>query len=195
MRPRQVEKVPSRHLFSQHIPPFTRVIVVESGSRHLLEDLLPGIYEHHSDTLQSLDLVTCYAGLPKSFDSEKGEVFRVADYAGSQGRARLYRRLMDRQPVILGIICAAEPIMTKWKWALTLNVPAKTFILNENGDYFWLDYSNWKTIRHFALFRAGLAGAGAVRLLVRIAAFPFTLAYLLLYAAAVHLRRFARLKT
>ena len=184
-----------RHLLSQHIPPFTRVIVVESGSRHLLEDLLPGIYDHHKDTLQSLDLVTCYAGLPKSYDPQKGQVFRVADYSGRQGRQNLYRLLNARKPAIFGIVCAGEPIMTKWKWALALNVPAKTFILNENGDYFWLDYSNWKTIRHFVLFRAGLAGAGAVSLLARIAAFPFTLAYLLIYAAAVHLRRYARLRT
>ena len=44
-------------------------------------------------------------------------------------------------------------------------------------------------MRHFALFRAGLAGAGAVRILARLAMFPFTLSYLLLYAATVHLRR------
>ena len=38
-----------------------------------------------------------------------------------------------------GVICAAEPIMTKWKWWLGNKLPAKTFIINENGDYFWLD--------------------------------------------------------
>ncbi len=186
--------MPSRHLLSQHIPPFIRVVVVESGSRHLLEDLLPGIYENHRDTLESLDLVTCYAGLPRTFDASKGGVFRVSDFAGAQGRARLYGLLNQRKPSILGVICAGEAVMTKWKWALAINVPAKIFVLNENGDYFWLDYSNWKTIRHFVLFRAGLAGAGAVRLLARIFAFPFTLAYLLTYAAAAHLRRYSRLK-
>ncbi|MEZ5398287.1 MAG: hypothetical protein R2729_01380 [Bryobacteraceae bacterium] len=179
----------TRHLLSRHVPAFSKVIVIESGSRHLLEDLLPGIYEHHKDTLQTLDLVTCYAGLPKTFDPAKGQVFRTADYTGPGARTRLYQTLNARRPAVLGLICSGEPIMTKWKWAIAAHVPAKTFILNENGDYFWLDYSNWKTVRYFFLFRAGLAGSGAVRLLARLAAFPFTLAYLLTYAATVHLRR------
>jgi len=38
---------------------------------------------------------------------------------------------------------------------------------HENGDYFWLDYSNWRIIGYFALLRAGLAGPGAVRGLAR----------------------------
>jgi hypothetical protein len=79
--------------------------------------------------------------------------------------------------------------MTKWKWVIAARLPAKFFILNENGDYFWLDYGHWALIRHFALYRAGLAGAGAVRTLARLALFPFTLLFLLCYAAAVHLTR------
>jgi len=82
--------------------------------------------------------------------------------------------------------------MTKWKWALALRVPAKVFILNENGDYFWIDPGHWGAIRGFVLFRAGLAGSGAVRTLVRMALFPFTLLYLLLYATTVHARRALR---
>jgi hypothetical protein len=65
-------------------------------------------------------------------------------------------------------------------------------VLNENGDYFWLDYAHWPTIRHFVLFRAGLAGSGAVRTLARLALFPFTLLYLLLYASILHTRRALR---
>ena len=79
--------------------------------------------------------------------------------------------------------------MTKWKWSLSARLPAKFFILNENGDYFWLDYGHWSVIRHFALYRAGLAGVGAVRTLARLALFPFILLFLLCYAAAVHLTR------
>jgi hypothetical protein len=66
--------------------------------------------------------------------------------------------------------------------------------LNENGDYFWFDYSNWPIIRHFVLFRAGLSGAGAVRTLVRLLLFPLTLLYLVLYAAVVHTRAAIRRK-
>jgi hypothetical protein len=178
-----------RHFFSRRIPDFDRVLVIESGSRHLLEDLLPGIYAHHLPALRHLDLVTCYANLPKAFDPSRGEVFRVTDFQGRAARKRLYRQLAARNYSVCGIVCAGQPIMTKWKWMLASRLPAKVLILNENGDYFWLDWSQWRTLRHFALFRAGLAGAGAVRTLALLAMFPFTLAYLLLYAATAHLKR------
>ena len=94
---------------------------------------------------------------------------------------------------MVGIICSDEPIMAKWKWVLAARLPGKVFILNENGDYFWLDRGHLSNVRHFILFRAGLTGAGAVRTLARLALFPFTLLYLILYAATIHLRR--RLRT
>jgi len=87
------------------------------------------------------------------------------------------------------MVCSEEPVMTKWKWVLALRIPAKVFIVNENGDYFWLDRPHLGVIRRFVLLRTGLAGAGAVRTLARLFSFPFTLLYLLLYAAAVHVRR------
>jgi hypothetical protein len=82
--------------------------------------------------------------------------------------------------------------MTKWKWVLALRIPAKVFVVNENGDYFWLDRQHLGVIRRFVLLRSGLAGAGAVRTLARLFLFPFTLLYLLLYAATVHARRALR---
>jgi len=116
-------------------------------------------------------------------------VFSIHHYRGRAGRRRLYRELRSLGYSVMGILCAGEPIMTKWKWALALRLPVKVFVVNENVDFFWLDYSQWRTIRHFILYRTGLAGAGAVRTLVRFLMFPFTVLYLLLFAAAVHLRR------
>ena len=176
-----------RYFISRHIPPFARTVIIESGSRYLLEDLLPGIYATHPQA--EVDLVTCYAGLPKTFRTDRGRVWRVTEYPGGPGRTKLYGELSARRHTVCGMICSGEPIMTKWKWMLAARSPGKLFILNENGDYFWADRSEWRTMRHFALFRAGLAGAGAVRILARLAMFPFTLSYLLLYAATVHLRR------
>ncbi len=82
--------------------------------------------------------------------------------------------------------------MTKWKWAIAAQLPAKVFVINENADWFWLDRGHWSAIRHFALFRAGLTGSGALRTMGRILLFPFTLLYLLLYASIIHLRRAVR---
>jgi hypothetical protein len=82
--------------------------------------------------------------------------------------------------------------MAKWKWVLASRIPAKLFIINENGDYFWFDRLHLGAIRQFVLFRSGLAGSGAVRTLVRLISFPFTLLYLLLYATSVHTLRALR---
>ena len=170
------------------MPPFDRVLLVESGSRQLFESLIPGIYETYGRDIQ-LDLVTCYAGEPEGFH---GDVYRVTDYSGAEGRGRLYAELAARNYTIVGIICAAEPIMTKWKWMLAARIPAKLFILNENGDYFWVQWSEWRTIRHFALYRAGLSGARAVPTLVRLVLFPVTVLYLIAYACIAHTRRAIR---
>ena len=181
-----------RLFFSQRIPEFKRVLLVESGSRYLIESLLPRIYKEHGPHIH-LDIVTCYAGQPAEFDPARGAVYHVTGYQGAEGRSRLYKVLDAARYDITGIVCSGEPVMTKWKWMLAARLPAKLFILNENGDYFWCHYANWLTIQHFVLFRAGLSGAGAIDTLVRMAVLPLTLAYLLAYAAIAHTRR--RLRT
>ena len=180
-----------RNFLTRSIPPFSRVLLVESGSRQRFEDLLPGLYETYP--AMEADLATCFAGLPEGFLEDRGCVYRINDYPDRPARKRLFSELRTRGYDVVGIICSAEPIMTKWKWALAYRIPAKVFVLNENGDYFYLDRHHSSTIWHFVLFRTGLAGAGAVRTVARLVLFPFTLAYLLLYAAMAHLRR--RLRT
>jgi hypothetical protein len=179
-----------RHFFTRSIPPFTRVLLVESGSRDLIENLLPALYQNHAE--MACDLVTCYAGAPKSFRHKQGAVYRVTDYPAGLARQQFYQELGAKGYNVVGIICSAEPIMTKWKWMLAARVPGKVFVLNENGDRFWLDHGHLAIIRYFILFRAGLTGSGAVRTLARVVLFPFSLLYLILYAAAVHLRRSLR---
>lgn len=177
-----------RYFFTRREPEVSRILLVESGSRGLLEGIISGIRTTYGPDI-FVDLVTCFSGLPDGFRPETTNVYRVTDYRGPAERARLYAELARNRYSVLGMICSAEPVMTKWKWVLAARLPAKVFILNENGDYFWFDYGHWHVIRHFALFRAGLAGAGAVRTLARLALFPFTLLFLLCYAAMVHLTR------
>ena len=162
--------------------------MIESGSRQLLEDLLPHLYETHAPNMR-LDLVTCFSGEPKAFRPGFGQVYRVTEYHGREGRKQLYRLLGANRYDICGMICSGEPIMTKWKWVLAARLPAKILVLNENGDYFFADRSTLGIIQHFVLYRAGLTGAGAVATILRLAFFPFTLTYLLVYAATAHLGR------
>ena len=155
--------------------------------------LIPGIYQHHGDDV-TIDLLTCYEGVPSAL-RVGGMVFNVNEYHGREARKRLYAELDAREHTVTGIICSGEPIMTKWKWALASRQKSKVFVLNENCDYFWIDYGHARTITHFMLFRMGLTGASAISTIARLIAFPFMLAYLILYAGVVHtLRKLRRRK-
>src|SRR5215469_149700 len=176
-----------RYFLRKRIPPFTRVLLIESGNRELFEELLRGFYDLHPG--MRADLITCYEGAPSTFRTGAGKVYRVTDHPTAAHRKRLYQELAANRYAVAGMICSNEPIMTKWKWVLAARLPAKVFILNENGDYFWLDRGHLSNIRNFVLVRAGLTGSGAVRTLARLVSFPFTLLYLILYALTVHLRR------
>ncbi|MEQ1948538.1 MAG: hypothetical protein ABL995_15205 [Bryobacteraceae bacterium] len=174
-----------RLFFSRRIPDIHKLLLVESGSRQLVENLIPAFRRHYGAQIKT-DLVTCYAGEPAGFE---GHVWRVSDYPTPEHRERLFTELAQRGYDAMGIVCSAEPIMTKWKWALGAKIPAKIFIINENSDFFWCDRGNWNAILQFAMFRAGMTGAAAIPTLARLMFFPLTLAYLLLYAGTVHLRR------
>lgn len=180
-----------RYFVSAQIPEPKAILLVESGSRSILETVIPGLRQTWGAQVP-IDLVSCYANLPRGFDPAATRVYRVADYRGRRARAQLYRQLRHNGYSLAGIVCSGEPLMTKWKWVLAGRIPAKIFVINENGDYFWLDRKHLKPIRQFLLLRAGLAGAGAVRTLASVLLLPFTLMYLLLYASIVHTRRALR---
>ncbi len=151
--------------------------------------MLPTLRRGFGDAVE-IDLLTCYPGAPKGFE---GRIFRIGDYTGAAGRDRLLADLAPQDYRLAGMICAAEPIMTKWKWWLAARMKAKFFILNENGDYFWFDWHHRHMIAKFAAYRAGLTGSAAVPALARFLMFPLTLAYLILSACTVHPRRKMRM--
>lgn len=168
-----------------------RVVLVESGSREITESFLTWLNKN-SPEFEHIDLVTCYPGAPRGFDETRGTIHRVHEYRGSARRKELYAKLEMSPPGNCVIVCSGEPIMTKWKWSLAWHANAKVVIVNENGDFFFLDRSNWRNVKGLMLYRAGLTGGNAVTTLAHLALFPFTLTYLLLFAAWVHLRRKAR---
>jgi hypothetical protein len=179
-----------RYFFTRRGPSHTRLLLIESGSRTLAEAIHPHLRSSLGPDLP-IDLVTCYAGLPKGFSPDT-VIYRVTDYNSPDGRRELFRLLRSRNYSTAGMICSAESIMTKWKWLIALRLPAKFFILNENGDYFWVHRENISIIRQFVLVRLGLAGAGAIRTIGRLLIFPFSVLFLLLYAFAAHSGRILR---
>lgn len=138
-----------------------------------------------------IDLLTCFGGVPEGFGPEN-TVFRTTDYTTPQRRNELLRQLRARNYSMAGIICSGEPIMTKWKWMIALRLPVKVFIINENGDYFWVNREQSATLREFCLIRMGLAGEGGIRTIGRVLIFPFSLLFLLMYAFVAHSGRIVR---
>ena len=163
------------------------MLVVESGSRAVSERLLAALHKHWR---AEIDLVTCYPDAPAGFG---GRVYRVTDYQGPAARRRLYRELAGRGYGLTGILCSGEPIMTKWKWALTARLRSKIFVVNEHADFFLLDHAHWRNALRLLRSRTGITGAAAVPALGEWVFFPLTLVYLVLYAGAVHLRRKVRM--
>ena len=178
-----------RHFFHSDIPDCSRLLLIESGPRDVIERVILHLRDQFGPDVE-MDLVTCYAGEPAGF---RGRIYNVNDYGGPAGRGALRADLAQRHYAVAGVVCAAVPIMTKWKWWLAFQVPAKIFIINENADYFWLDRAHFRQSRRFLASRLGITGSAAVPALVRLVFFPLTLAYLLLYAGTVHLRRRIRL--
>ena len=178
-----------RYLLTRRTPPLTRALLIESGSRSLIEGIIPHLRDVWGET--PIDLVTCYGGLPAGFGPETN-VYRVTECNTAEDRRKLIRLLRQNNYSLAGIVCSGEPIMTKWKWLIALRIPAKVFILNENGDYFWLNREQAGAIRQFSLVRMGLSGTGSIRTMGRLIVFPFMVLFLLLYAFAAHSGRIAR---
>ncbi|MBZ5591385.1 MAG: hypothetical protein LAP39_04050 [Acidobacteriia bacterium] len=171
-----------RYFFRRRVPELSRILLVESGSRQIIENVIPRIQTQFGDAVP-IDLVTCLSSRPAGF----ARIYDVNDYRGRRGA--LARELRANRYAVAGILCSGERILSKWKWGLVLAVPAKFLVINENADYFWLDRGHWANLRQFIKVRAGFADAGIVRAFARVVVLPFTFSFLLLYAAAMHLRR------
>ncbi len=178
-----------RYFFSRYIPPFTRVLLVESGSRGAFDTLVPLLYRLYGEAME-LDLVTCHPTTPTGF---RGRVYRVDDYSSPAARRQLFRELASSEYAALGILCSGEPIMTKWKWALVARLRAKVFVINEYAGFLLVDWGQTRNLAHFARVRLGLSGAAATPAVMRFLLVPFSLLYLLLFAAIVHTKRRIRI--
>jgi hypothetical protein len=168
------------------------VLLIESGTRELLEKSIPVIRTFWGKTPPPIDVFTCFRGIPEGLPDDV-QVYRVRDYQGVE-RKNLLRELKGRGYSVVAIVCSGEAILERWKWLLAASIPAKILIINESGDCFWCDRENWSAIREFILSRSGVTGATVLRSILQIAALPITFPFLLLFAAGAHsVRAFNRI--
>ena len=71
--------------------------------------------------------------------------------------------------------------------------PAKVLIVNENADFFWLDWDNRRTLRRFLAIRWGVNRDEVLSTALRALVFPLTLLFLIFTALFLYFRRWRRL--
>ena len=183
-----------RWFLSRGTPPVSRLLLVESGPRSVAEKAIPRLRNSFGLTVP-VDLLTCLPSNPRgleSANSHPARVWRVTDCRDADSRWELLCRIRYERHPVTAVLCAGSPVMLPWKLATLFLLPSKFIVVNENADYFWLDRGHLSNLKNLFLERAGLQPDLAVRLVARAIVFPFTLAYLLGYAAWVHSRRAAR---
>jgi len=175
-----------------NFPENTRILLVESGTRELLEKAIPSIRTFWGGITPPIDVLTCFPGVPEGIGDD-GEIYRVTDYPGPE-RKRLLRELKGKGYAVMGLVCSEEPILFKWKCLIAASVPAKLLVINESGDCFWADRNNWTAIRQFIASRSGITGATVLRSILQTAALPVTFLWLVFFTAGAHtVRAFNRL--
>ena len=137
-----------------------------------------------------LELCTCFSGLPAA---EFDRVWRVTEAPSLGAKWSMARAIAGSRPPVAAMLFSGEPILFYWKAALLLLLPSKILLINENGDFFWLDRPNLPTLRQFVGARLGMNGEGMLRGVCRVVSFPFVLAFLMLAGAFTYLMRWTRL--
>jgi hypothetical protein len=168
----------------REFPPISRVLLVESGTRALLEKAIPTVRTFWNGRTPPIDIFTCFKGVPEGVGDD-GIIYRVSEYPGPE-RRKLLQEFKTRGYAVIGVVCSDEAILERWKWLIALSVPAKLLVINESGDCFWFDRNNWSAIREFIASRSGITGATVLRSLLQVVALPFTFTWLILFALGAH---------
>ncbi len=181
-----------RYFFSPRIPAAPRILLVESGSRHILERASRSLGAMFPTA--QFDLCTCFADLPATpVAGAWHDVWRVTDAHGLSAKLAMALRIARSRPPVAAMLMTGEPIMFHWKMAFLVLLPSKLILVNENGDFFWLDRSNLAPLRQFVGARWGGGGEDAFRGLFRILLFPLVFLFLLISGALTYLGRWMRL--
>jgi hypothetical protein len=176
-------------ILSGRIPDPTRILLVESGSRQALERAVASMRIHFPSA--RFDLCTCFPGLPQGAPIE--QTWRVNEARSLGAKLGMARRMARTRPPIAALIFSGEPVMFNWKMLLLLTLPSKTIIINEHGDFFWLDRKHLSVLRSFIGARLGVGGDALLRAVTQVLLFPFVFVYLAGYALVTYLARWTRL--
>lgn len=177
-----------RYFFRRKIPVAEDILLIESGSPEVARRALAAIRAIFPAA--RYHLLTCWPHPPAE---GLQTIFRASDYPSGWKKLRLIVSLRRRGWRLLVILCTGEPFLWGWKVLAAALLPAKILVVNENADFFWLDWGNRKTLRRFLAIRWGVNRAKLFATALRALAFPITLLILLGTALWLYGRRWRRL--
>ena len=177
-----------KYYFRKKVPLAHDVLFIESGSPKVTRRALGGIRQIFPGA--RYHLLTCRSDAPTvRFDT----VFRTFDYPSWWSKLRLLLSFRRKRWEVMAILCTGERILWRWKILALALVPAKVLVVNENADFFWLHWGNWRTLRQLLAARWGVNLGGLCSTTLRVLVFPFTLLFLLFIAAFLYTRHWWRL--
>jgi hypothetical protein len=178
-----------RWFLSGRVPPPERILLVESGSRHLLERAAAEMSRHFPEA--RFDLCTCFPGAPAAPAVDR--VWRVNEARSLGAKLSMAGSIVRARPPIAALLFSGEPVMLNWKLLLLLALPSKIIVVNEHGDFFWLDRKHLTVVRTFLGARMGVGGDAFLRAIFQILVFPIVFLYLVCYTLVTYLARWTRL--
>ena len=164
------------------------MLLVESGSRLVMEKAYARMRPIFSQA--RFELCTCFPGVPSAGVFER--VYRVTEAPDAASKWKMLLAMRRSQAPVAALLFTGEPILLRWKLLLMFLLPSKLLVVNENGDFFWLDWSNRASIRRFLGARLDVEGAELLRTAFRLVLLPFVFLLLACYALFAYLGRWLR---
>ena len=177
-----------KYFFRRKFPGADDVLLIESGSPEVARRALGRIRALFPNA--RYHLLTCWPDTPAS---PYRNVFRAADYPTGWEKLRLLLSLARRKWRVLAILCTGEPVLWRWKMLALALFPSKVLIVNENADFFWVDWAHRRHVRQFLAIRWGVNRDEITATALRALVFPLTLLFLILTALYLYARRWRRL--
>ena len=179
-----------RYFFSKKVPAAKDVLIIESGPPEVTGRAMAGLRKLFPKA--RFHLLTCF---PVPTSHPYSSVFEVKKFHDWKAKLALLHDFRKKRWGVMAMLCTGQCILLPWKIYALIMIPSKTLIINQNSNFYWLHWENWKILFHLADYRPGLNIQIKQPMVTffRSLCFPFTLLFLLLTAFFLYSRHWYRM--
>lgn len=179
-----------RWFLRRRVPLIDRLLLVESGPRTDVQQLVPLLRESVCGNAP-IDLFTCLPDAPAGLGDDT-RTWRSYEARNNAERWRMLLGLRRQRHAAAAILCGDSPLLATWKVALAALLPGKILLIDKVEGLVWLDRRHWRKALKLGISSSGLRNPEFIRKLSHAAFLPIALPVLLVFAGKVHLRRLIR---